>query len=127
MTQVRVAAILQWAIALGFGAYAIASMRNLLAGKPTPWVISFHAFRGGPFDHYEGSAFLLLLAAFLVVCILQAIAGALLWGGLKSGAFLSLVLLPVGAFFWWGFALPIPPIFAILWTILIWLGRSGLS
>ena len=48
--------------------------------------------------------------AFLLVCILEAVAGFLLWRGSMAGAVLALVLLPLGGVFWWGFALPIPPI-----------------
>jgi hypothetical protein len=36
------------------------------------------------------------------------------------------MLLP-GALFWWGFALPLPPIFALVRTILIVLGRQSLQ
>jgi hypothetical protein len=36
-----------------------------------------------------------------------------------AGAVLALVLLPLGGVFWWGFALPIPPIVAFVWTVLI--------
>ena len=37
----------------------------------------------------------------------------LVWNGLKAGAVLGLVLFPVEAVFWLGFALPIPWIFGI--------------
>jgi hypothetical protein len=67
-----------------------------------------------------------LLAAFLLVCLLEAVAGFLLWRGSMAGAVLALVLLPLGRVFWWGFALPIPPIFALVWTILIFLSWQAL-
>jgi len=41
------------------------------------------------------------------------------WGGHRSGALLALALLPFGAVFWWGFALPIPPILAVIRTVII--------
>jgi len=59
-------------------------------------------------------------------CIVEAIAGYLLWGAHKSGALLSIVLLAPGALFWWGFDLPYPPIAAFIQTILIVLGWSSL-
>jgi len=37
------------------------------------------------------------------------------------------VLLPVGAVFWWGCALPIPPIFAFVWTALVLLNWQALQ
>jgi hypothetical protein len=63
----------------------------------------------------------------MLLCILDAIAGFLLWCGSRSGAVLALVLLPVGRVFWWGFALPIPPIFALVRTMLILLSWQALQ
>ena len=60
-----------------------------------------------------------MLAGFLLVCVLEGVAGWSLWGGHRFGAILGLALLPAGAIFWWGFALPIPPILAVVRTILI--------
>jgi len=53
--------------------------------------------------------------------------GWLLWGGHRLGAMLALGALPVGAVFWWGFALPIPPILAIVYTILIVMNWQNLT
>jgi hypothetical protein len=50
---------------------------------------------------------------------LEGVAGRLLWGDQKAGAILALALLRVGAVFWWGFALPIPPTLAVVRTLLI--------
>ncbi len=37
----------------------------------------------------------------------------------SSGAWMALALVPIGAVFWWGFALPIPPLVAVVRTILL--------
>jgi hypothetical protein len=37
-----------------------------------------------------------------------------------------MALLPLGAIFWWGFALPIPPIVAVVRTLLIALSWRSL-
>ena len=124
---IRVAAILHWIIAVGFGVFCVPAIRNLLIGRDIPIVMGFPAYGRGPFERVGISTTVPLLAAFLLVCILEAVAGALLWGGHKSGAVLALVLLPVGGVFWWGFALPIPPIFALVWTILILSGWQTLQ
>ena len=124
---VRVAAILHWFIAVGFGVFCVPAIRNLLAGRDIPIVMGFPAYGRGPFERAGLPTTVPLLAAFLLVCILEAVAGVLLWGGYRSGAVLSLVLLPLGAVFWWGFALPIPPIFAVIWTLLIILGWQSLQ
>jgi hypothetical protein len=114
-----VAAILHWFIALGFGVFCFPAIRNLLIGRDIPFVMGLPAYGRGPFERVGIPTTVPLLAAFLLVCIFEVAAGILLWGGQKSGAVLALVLLPVGGVFWWGFALPIPPIFALVWTILI--------
>jgi hypothetical protein len=116
---IRVAAILHWFIALGFGVFCFPAIRNLLIGRDIPFVMGLPTYGRGPFVRVGIPTSISLLAAFLLVCIFEVAAGMLLWGGHKSGAVLALVLLPVGGFFWWGFALPIPPIFALVWTILI--------
>ena len=122
----RVAAALNWFIAVGFGVFCIPAIRNLMLGRDIPFVMGFPAYGRGPFERAGIPTTVPLLAAFLLVCILEAVAGALLWGGHMSGAVLALVLLPLGGIFWWGFALPIPPIFAFIWTILILLNWQAL-
>ena len=127
LTLLRIAAVLHWFVAVGFGVFCFPAIRNLRMGLPIPIVMGFPAYGRGPFERAGIQTTIPLLAAFLLVCILEAVAGFLLWGGYKSGAILALVLLPAGAVFWWGFALPIPPIFAVIWTILIILGWPALQ
>lgn len=126
LVLLRVAAILHWFVAVGFGVFCFPAIRNLLIGRDIPIVMGFPAYGRGPFERVGILTTIPLLAAFLLVCILEAVSGFLLWGGYRSGAVLALVLLPVGGVFWWGFALPIPPILAFVWTILILLGWQTL-
>ena len=123
----RVAAILHWFIAVGFGVFCVPAIRNLLSGRDIPMVMGFPAYGRGPFERIGIPTTVPLLAAFLLVCILEAIAGFLLWRGSLIGAVLALVLLPLGGVFWWGFALPIPPIVALVWTVLILLSWQSLQ
>ncbi|HEV8244955.1 MAG TPA: hypothetical protein VGP93_04275 [Polyangiaceae bacterium] len=81
--------------------------------------MGFPAYGGGPFERVGIHSTVGLIAGFLLVCILEGVAGSLLWGGHKAGAILALALLPVGVGFWWGFALPIPPVLAIVRSLLI--------
>lgn len=122
----RVAAVLHWFVAFGFGVFCFPAIRALRAGRDIPMVMGFPAYGRGPFERIGLPTTVPLLAAFLLVCILEAVAGLLLWQGDKAGAILALLLLPAGAFFWWGFALPIPPVLAVLWTILILLSWQSL-
>ena len=126
LALLRIAAILHWIVAVGFGVFCFPAIGNLLSGRSIPIVMGFPAYGQGPFERVGIPTTIPLLAAFLLVCILEGVAGVLLWGGYRSGAVLALALLPVGAVFWWGFALPIPPIFAVVWTILILLSWQTL-
>ena len=98
-----------------------------MAGRDIPIIMGFPAYGRGPFEHIGISTTIPLLAAFLLVCSLEVVAGWLLWSGNKTGTILALVLLPFGAVFWWGFALPIPPIFAVARTLLIVLNWEHLG
>ena len=82
-------------------------------------ILGFPAYGGGPFERHGLPTTVSLLAGFLVACILEVLAGLLVWSGSTAGALLAIALLPVGAVFWWGFALPIAPILAIVRTVLI--------
>lgn len=125
--QLRVAAILLWITAFGFGIFCLPAISNLLTGRDIPYVMGFPAYGRGPFERVGIPTTVPLLAEFLLVCILEGLAGWWLWGGYKEGAILALLLLPAGAIFWWGFALPFGPIFALVRTILIVLNWQSLS
>ena len=126
LTLLRVASILHWFVVVGFGIFCFPAIRNLSNGQAIPMVMGFPAYGQGPFERVGIPTTIPLLVAFLLVCILEAVAGFMLWGGYRSGAVLTLVLLPAGGVFWWGFALPIPPICALVWTILIFLSWQTL-
>jgi len=126
MGGLRTAAILHWFVGLGFGIPTALGIRNLAAGRGLLYFMGFPAYGKGPFERIGIQTTVPLLSAFLLVCLLTCVAGWLLWTGAKAGAILSLVLLPLGAMFWWGFALPIPPILAVVWTVLIMLNWQQL-
>ena len=109
----RVAAVLLWLNGIGFGVFTLPAMRNLLLGREVPLVMGFKAYGGGPFERHGIHTTVWLLAAFLIVRIAECAAGWLLWGGHRSGAVLALALLPFAGVFWWGFALPFGPVFAL--------------
>jgi hypothetical protein len=122
----RVAAALLWLNGVGFGVFALPAMRNLLLGREVPIVMGFKAYGGGPFERHGIHTTVWLLAAFLLVCIAECAAGWLLWGGHRSGAVLALALLPFAGAFWWGFALPFGPVFALPEIALILLNWRSL-
>jgi hypothetical protein len=105
----RVAAVLTWLYAAGFGLFAIPVSAYLQATGRLP---SFF----GMFDMYGGAwsgstsdeTFSQLLYAFLALQLVVAWSGWLLWRGERRGAILNLLTLPAEAVFWVGFALPLP-------------------
>jgi len=127
MGFLRSSAVLLFFNGLGFGIPCVLAIRNLRAGRGIPYIFGFPAYGGGPFERIDISTTVPLLAAFLLVCALEIASGGLIWDGNKVGAILALALLPFGAFFWWGFALPIPPLFALVRTVLIVLNWERLS
>jgi hypothetical protein len=117
--QVRAAAILLWITALGFGVFCLPAIWNLATGRDIPIVMGFPAYGRGPFERVGIRTTVPLTAGFLIVCILEGFAGWLLWNGNKTGGILAIAVLPLGGIFWWGFALPLPPVFAAVRTVLI--------
>jgi hypothetical protein len=109
LIELRAAAILLWLNGIGFGVFCIPAIRNLSMGRDIPIVMGFPAYGRGPFERIGIPTTIPLLAGFLLVCTLEVVAALLLWGGSKVGAILALALLPAGAIFWWGFALPFRP------------------
>src|SRR4051812_28888454 len=123
----KVAAILLWIDAVGFGLPCIMAINHFLSGRGILYIMGFPTYGRGPFERYGLQTTVPLLAGFLSVCTLEGLAGWLVWRGRRSGVILSLILLPAGAVYWWGFALPIPPVFAIARTPLVLLSWSRLK
>jgi hypothetical protein len=126
VTSLRIAAVLAWINGVGFGVFCLPAMARVLQEQPIPRPFGFPAYGEGPFEAHGIQTSALLLAGFLIVCILEVAAGVLLWSGNRSGAILALVLLVPGAIYWWGFALPVPPVLAMARTILIVVGWDAL-
>jgi len=123
---IRAAAVLCWVDALGFGVFTIPAIARVWAGKEIPIVMGFPAYGRGPFEAHGIKSTVPLLAGFLAVCVVEAGAGSLLWEGHRSGAILAIGILPAGLAYWWGFALPIPPLLAVARTVLILVGWNQL-
>lgn len=81
------------------------------ATRGVPLLFGFPAYGGGPFESRELPTTVPLLIGFLLICALEGLAGWWLCSSQRRGAVLALVLVPFGAVFWWGFALPLPPLF----------------
>jgi hypothetical protein len=109
MNNARIAAVLTWVYSAGFGLSTIPVAIYLLRYGRLPVFAGLFESYGGPWSaRLPPRTFMVLLMAFLIVTLVAAWAAGLLWNGSKAGAVLALVLLPIEAVFWVGFALPIP-------------------
>jgi len=126
IVPLRIASALFIIDGVGFGVFAVPAIVRVLQHRPVPVVFGFPAYGGGPFERVGLKSTVPLLATFLLVEILEVVAGVLVWNGSRAGAILGFALIPCGAFFWWGFALPIPPVFAVVRSILIGMSWSRL-
>jgi hypothetical protein len=116
----RRAAIVCWAYAAGFGLPAVPVAAYYLREGHLPWFGDLFPMYGGPWsDRMTPTEFAGTTVAFLAVTAVVSGGAWRLWGGHRDGAVLVLVTLPVEAVFWYGYALPIPPLLAVLRVALI--------
>ena len=79
------AAVLCWFTAFGFGLPNLPAIWSLLNGRGVPLLFGFPAYGGGTFERFGITTSIPLLGAFLLICVLEAVAGWLLWDGQQSG------------------------------------------
>lgn len=116
----RWAAIVCWAYAAGFGLPAVPVGAYFLRQGRLPWFADLFPMYGGPWsDRMTPTEFAATTVAFFGVTAVVSGGAVRLWGGHRDGAVLVLVTLPVEAVFWYGYALPIPPLLAVLRVALI--------
>jgi hypothetical protein len=115
---------MSWVTGLGFGLPGVYGIEHLARKGTIARILGFPAYGEGPFERVGIKTSVPLLSAFVGVCAAECLAGALLWRGRRSGAVLSLALLPVECVFWIGFALPIPPMFVAVRTGSVFRSKS---
>jgi hypothetical protein len=109
MKNPRIAAVLTWIYAAAFGIPAIPVAAYLIQNGRLPTFLDLFPMYGGPWSsRVEDRTLAVLLITFLIVTLVAAWAAWLLRKGSKAGAMLSLVMLPIEALFWHGFARPFP-------------------
>jgi hypothetical protein len=120
--------VLTWVYAAGFGMPAVPVAVHLLRNGSLPTFFGLFPMYGGPwFARVDHRTFILLLVAFLVVTVAAAWAGWLVWEGSRAGGVLGLVLLPVEAVLWIGFALPIPWVIGVARAVMLALAWRSLD
>jgi hypothetical protein len=128
MTNAHIAATLTWVYAAGFGLSTIPVAAFLLRHGRLPVFAGLFESYGGPWSaRLHPRVFVLLLMAFLVLTMMVAWAAWLVWNGSKVGAVITLVLLPVEAMFWVGFALPIPWLIGVARVVFLALAWNSLG
>lgn len=114
--MIRLAALLSWFLALGFGLPGAYGAWYFAAHGDTWTLLGFPTYGGGPFENAGIPTSAPLLIAFVVVCVAELVIGALLWSSRPAGVLLSVLLLPIEMVFWIGFALPLGPILGVART-----------
>jgi len=74
---------------------------------------------GGPFEKLGLEALIVAGIGYIMVSALKILAAYWLWGSRKDGAVLELILLGLSVIFWYGFALPLGPLFGIIQVVLL--------
>ena len=128
MAPIPIAAALTALFALGFALPIPWVIERLRRTGALPTFFDLFPMYGGPaFARMSHPTFSLLLASFAGVLALDVVAGWLLWKGDRAGAVLTLALVPVEAAYWAAFALPIPPVIAVVRIALIAVGWRALG
>ena len=110
-----------------FGLPAIPIAGFVLRERRLPWLWDLFPMYGGPWwDAMTINEFVASLGAFVAVNAVVAAGGILLWTGRRAGAWLSLAPLPLEVAFWIGYALPFPPLIALLRVALVVAAWRGL-
>jgi len=121
-------AILTWLYAAGFGVTAVPVAVFLLRRGTLPEFFGLFPMYGGPWSsRLRDGAFAMLLIVFLFLTMVASWAAWLVWDGSEAGAILCLVLFPVEAIFWLGFALPIAWLIGIARAVLLVLAWTSLD
>ena len=121
-------AILTWLCAAGIGVTAVPVAVSLLRRGTLPEFFGLFPMYGGPWSsRLRDGAFAMLLIVFLFLTMVASWAAWLVWDGSEAGAILCLVLFPLEAIFWLGFALPIAWIIGIARAVLLVLAWTSLD
>jgi hypothetical protein len=98
VSNARIASVVTWVYAAGFGLATIPVAAFLLRRGRLPVFLGLFESYGGPWSaRVSHATFVVLLMTFLALNLVAALAAWLLWGGSKAGAVIAVALLPVEA------------------------------
>lgn len=127
MGKLRTFAILTWIYAAGFGIPAVPVAVYLNRQGRLPTFAGLFPMYGGPWSSsMPHTTFIVVLLAFLATMLVVSWTAGLVWRGSRFGAVLAVVLLPIEAVFWIGFALPLPWLSGVARAIFLAWGWTSL-
>ena len=128
MNRSRTAALVTWAYAAMFGVPAVPVAIFLAQNGRLPSLWGLFDLYGGPWSsRFADDRVVALLLVYCGLVLAAGLSGWLLWEMRRAGAVLNLLLLPVEAVFWIGFALPIPWLLGMARVALVALAWPELS
>jgi hypothetical protein len=128
MSSARVAAIVTWVYALGFGLPTVpVSIYLLRIGHLPSFYGLFEMFAGPWSASASDRTFVVLLLLFGAATLVAVGSACWLWQQRRIGAVLNLAVLPVEAVFWIGFALPLPWVTGLARVVLVALAWNSLE
>jgi hypothetical protein len=118
----RVAGVLALLLGLGFGLPGIYGTWYFAEHGQVWTFLDLPTYGDGPFEEIGIDTSVLLLLAFLLVCVAEIVLGWWLWSGHSGNRAFAALLLPVELVFWIGFALPFGPVVGVVRTALVLVG-----
>ena len=104
--------------ALAWGLGVLPVLRYAMNHHELPTMAGFRAL-SGPFEALGLNAVVVAGIVFVAISLLKLLAAYWIWNLRMDGPVLELILLVISAIFWYGFALPIGPLFGLPQVVLI--------
>ena len=116
--RVRILAFLIVFDALAWGLGVLPTLHYALHHHELPMFAGFRAL-SGPFEELGLNALIVAGIIFATISLLKLLAAYWTWHLRRDGLVLELILLAISAIFWYGFALPLGPLFGLPQVVLI--------
>ena len=104
--------------ALAWGLGVLPTLHYALRHHELPMFAGFRAL-SGPFEELGLNALIVAGIIFATISLLKILAAYWTWNLKREGLVLDLILLAISAIFWYGFALPLGPLFGLPQVVLI--------
>jgi hypothetical protein len=98
-----------------------------LQHRSLPTLAPIGKLLAGPFERLGIDAMIVAGIIYIVVSAMKILAAHWLWNSRLDGAILGLILLGLSTIFWYGFALPLGPLLAIVELVLVAIVWRSLS